>query len=150
MPVYNLPVLLAELQVDEGYREFVYDDATGKTSKVGDTIKGNLTIGIGRDLMTNGLTVGEAKMLLLNDINLVNEWIDKFLPWWSKLTDGRQRALVNMIFNLGTTGIKSFKMFLAKLQAEDYEGAAQELESSLWFKQVGDRAQRIVNLIRHG
>ena len=41
----------AQLEVEEGNRALIYDDATGKPFKKGDTLKGNLSAGIGINLM---------------------------------------------------------------------------------------------------
>lgn len=43
-----------QLERQESYRRFVYDDATGQEIVPGYTVQGNPTIGYGRDLMTEG------------------------------------------------------------------------------------------------
>jgi lysozyme len=142
--------MIAELTADEGLRLEPYDDATGHTHKQGVPVVGYLTIGIGRNLDTNGITKDEAEYLLTNDINMVAGWLNVKLPWWTGMTDGRQRALINMVFNMGTGGILKWPMFLSQLQSGNYEAAAATIKNSLWYTQVGNRAARIANLIQYG
>ena len=53
--------------------------------------------------------------------------------------------LLNMSFNLGQKGLLSFKDMWAAIEIEDWATAAVEMEDSKWFKQVKNRAVRLVN-----
>jgi lysozyme len=109
-----------------------------------------LTIAIGRNLDDVGLTKEEALYLLANDIKRCKDDLDRTVPWWTSLNEPRQRALVNMCFNLGITRLLGFKQFLGALKAGDYQRAALEAKDSAWYRQVGDRAKRIVESVRTG
>ncbi len=52
--------------------------------------------------------------------------------------------LLNMSFNLGKKGLKGFKKMWAAVEVEDWATAAVEMEDSKWFKQVKNRAVRLV------
>lgn len=143
--------LKADLKQDEGERLTVYDDATGEPIVSGSTVKGHPTIGVGRNLTSaRGITQDECDKLLDDDIHLVTGELEKQFPWWSSLSDGRQRALANMCFNLGMPTLKQFKNMLAALEKGDYDAAAKEALDSKWARQVGQRAQKIAQLIREG
>ena len=60
-----------------------------------------------------------------------------------------KQILVNMMFNLGRPRLAKFKNFRACLAAANWQGAADQMESSLWYKQVGKRAVRLVNRMRN-
>jgi lysozyme len=55
-----------------------------------------------------------------------------------------QEVLVNMIFNLGYTGLSRFKNFKRALEMEDWGQAAIEGRDSLWYRQVTNRAERLM------
>ena len=135
----DMTKLKAELIRDEGLRLKPYRCTAGK-----------LTIGVGRNLDDVGLIAEEASYLLENDIGRSAGDLDQNVPWWRSMTDARQRALVNMCFNLGWPRLKGFKNMLAHLQAGDFERAAAEALDSRWARQVGERAARIAALIREG
>ena len=66
------------------------------------------------------------------------------------MSDGRQRALANMAFNLGMPTLQRFSRMLRALEAGEYEAAAREALDSRWARQVGARAERIAELFREG
>lgn len=131
--------LIADLERDEGVRLKPYQDSLGI-----------LTIGIGRNLRDRGISREEAYHLLNNDLEGVVADLDRALPWWSSLTEPRQRVLANMAFNLGVPGLLAFRHFLAHAEAGDYEAASTEMLASHWATQVGPRAQRLANAMRDG
>lgn len=129
----------AELGRDEGVRLKPYRDGVGK-----------LTLGIGRNLDDVGITANEADYLLENDIGRAMAGLDAALPWWRELSEARQRALVNMAFNLGVAGLLGFRAAIAALHAGDYDAAAVAALDSRWARQVGMRADRIAAMLREG
>lgn len=133
----NRDLLTADLERDEGVRLRPYRCTAGK-----------LTIGIGRNIEDVGITKAEAYMLLGGDIDRVCADLDRSLPWWRQLSEGRQRALANLCFNLGISRLMGFQKMLAALKAGDYAEAAHELLDSRYAQQVGARAQRVAALIR--
>lgn len=145
----NRAKLLERLVEHEDLRLFVYDDATGKPLKKGDTLKGYPTIGIGRELSKTGLTRGEAFMLADNDIIEMTRRLEG-LAVWGTLNDTRQRVLANMAFNLGFAGLMKFRNMLRALEDGDYETAAEEMLCSRWAGQVKGRAQRLAKMMRTG
>lgn len=62
----------------------------------------------------------------------------------------RRCAVVDLLYNLGPNRFSKFIATLAALMRGDFDGAASNLENSLWFKQVGRRGPRICKLIRYG
>jgi len=146
----NRDAMLSLLIADEGLRLDLYDDATGKQLKKGDTIKGHPTVGIGRALDVNPLTASEAKYLCLNDIVRVEREIDRALPWWKNLSEKRQLVLASMAFQLGISGLMGFPKFIGALRRGDYEDAAREMGDSLWAKQTPKRVERLTEMMRAG
>jgi len=142
--------LTDQLIRDEALRLFAYDDATGLPLKPGDTLKGNLTIGVGRNLNDVGISLAEAKVLLLNDVANAIAQMEKAFPWSTGLDEVRHAALANMTFNMGVGRLSQFKNFLAAMAAGDWKTARNEMLDSLWAKQVGARAQRLAIQIDTG
>ncbi|TDO96677.1 glycoside hydrolase family protein [Marinomonas balearica] len=109
---------------------------------------GKLTIGVGRNLMDNGINVDEALYLLSNDIDEVQSQLENHLPWISDLPENRKMVLINMAFNLGVGGLLTFKNMLAALKRHDLELVEHEMLDSLWAEQVGHRADELAAQMR--
>ncbi len=146
----SITCLEDQLRRDESERQFAYDDATGGTLLKGATLKGNLTIGVGRNLSAKGLSKKERDFLLDNDISEATAALEANFPWIAELDDVRKGALVNMTFNEGVAHLAGFHVALGKMQAKDYAGAAAAFLDSLWAKQVGPRASRLCLQIESG
>lgn len=111
---------------------------------------GKLTIGIGRNLEDKGVTRTESILLCQNDLDEIEAALDRHLPWWRGMEQTRQHAIADMAFNLGIGGLLQFKRMLSALEAKDYRIAADEALRSRWAKQVGQRAHRLADMLRHG
>lgn len=134
----NLTDLRMELIRDEGLRLKPYHCTAGK-----------LTIGVGRNIEDIGITKEEALYMLDSDISRICQELDKALPWWRTLSDTRRRVLVNMGF-MGVPRLLGFVKALAAMKSGDYEEAAEQMHESRWAGQVGQRATRLCEMMRHG
>lgn len=147
----NLARTADQLKRHEGLRLVVYDDATGKPLKKGDTLKGHPTIGVGR-LLTDGrgISTTEAESLLANDIDLVIDELNRNIPWWNKMNEPRRAVMINMCFNLGWPGLSGFKNMLTAAEAGQYEWASDEMIDSNWYDQVGLRGTELAEQMHTG
>lgn len=137
---FNGDRLKEDLLRDEGFVEYAYKDSLGYW-----------TIGIGRliDKRKGGrITLEEAYYLLGNDIDRKAKALYQALPWLSSQPEPVQRALMNMAFQLGVTGLLRFKRTLALIKEKKYNEAADNALKSLWAKQTPNRAKRVTDLIR--
>lgn len=66
---------------------------------------------------------------------------EQFETWPAEI----QEILVNMVFNLGRTGLSRFIMFKSALEKNDWRLAAQYGRDSLWYRQVTNRAERLMS-----
>jgi lysozyme len=110
------------------------------------------TIGVGRNIDPNGgigLSEAEIDYLLNNDINRCIGELSAFV-WFPDLSETRQNAIIDMVFNLGITRFKGFKNAITAMSKSDFETAADEFYDSRWAKQVGNRAIEICEMIRKG
>ena len=135
----NYDILLEQLKDFEGLELKAYQCTAGKT-----------TIGLGRNLDDYGITEEEAYYLAKNNINELEDELDRAIPWWRQLDDARQRALINLSYNVGTTTLLKFKKTLQYLEDGSYEEAAKEVLDSRWADQVGRRAIFISNVFLTG
>ena len=58
--------------------------------------------------------------------------------------DEVQQILFNMMFNLGRPRLSKFKNMYLHLQNEDWANAAIEGRDSKWYRQVSNRAERLM------
>jgi lysozyme len=56
-----------------------------------------------------------------------------------------QQVVVNMMFNMGRPRLSQFKKFNAALEAGDWATAAVEGRDSKWYRQVTNRAERLMS-----
>lgn len=128
------------LKQDEGVRHFPYQDT-----------EGNWTIGVGRNLTANPLSIKTIRMMLDEDIEKAivgacNIFGQQLFDSWS---DARQHAITNLVFNLGESGFRQFHRTIAAIKENRWDLAAQYLMESKWARQVKGRAHRIVELVRN-
>jgi lysozyme len=131
--------LIENLVAHEGYRTMPYTDTVGK-----------LTIGVGRNLTDRGLSKEEVYFLLANDIKRACGEIDLYFPWVWKMTENRQRVMIELTFAMGITKIRGFKRMLLAAASGHYADAAIELLNSRWAEQVGERAHALAQLLELG
>ena len=136
---YDEDALRLELIRDEGKRLTPYKDTMGFW-----------TVGIGHQLKRGEpraqITERQCLEYLIGDVVDAEQKLDSMLPGWRNHGDARQRALVNLAFNLGW-GLKRFVNFLAAMEYENYAAAGRYLRDSKWAEQVKSRAPRIIHMI---
>ncbi len=128
---------------------------------------GFLTIGVGRNLdanplsleeikilgrrdLSSGITRQEAFLLLRRDIKKTVENCRRSISFFDSLDDERQYVLVDMAFNLGIKGLLKFKKMLMFIGVGNYRRAAAELLASRYAGQVRLRAERLAAVMRNG
>ena len=111
---------------------------------------GKLTIGIGRNLESRGISYKEADFMLNNDIQEALTELEGIFPDFDTYSENQQIALVDMVFNLGVTGFLGFKGMIKEIQVRNWEGASKEALDSLGAKQVGVRANEISWMLKEG
>jgi len=60
-----------------------------------------------------------------------------------------QEILVNMMFNMGRTRLSKFKKMHAAILEGDWKTAATEGRDSLWYRQVTNRADRLMERLEN-
>lgn len=136
--------VINQLIIDEGKKPEVYLDS-----------KGNKTIGIGHkvlqgEVFTDPLTDQDMIDLCTADIHRTVKNMNIVFPWWGNLNEDMQGAFVNMAFNMGCETLLEFTTFLDFLKAGEYPEAARDLTTTLWHKEVGERAVRIEEVFAGG
>lgn len=146
----NRELLIIELRADEGEKLRSYKDHLGYwTIGVGhliDPVRGANPAPFGVDLREGkSITPEQSEMLLQMDIDAKVAELDRRAPWWRRLSDNRQRVVVNMAFQLGVSGLLAFRKAVAAMQVGGYKEAAAQMRDSAWYKvQTPNRAARLV------
>ena len=142
--------IMQDIVADESFRQFVYDDATGLPLKRGDTLKGYPTVAYGLNLQTEGISEEEGHALAVASIQSALAWARTNLGYFYSLTPNRQRAVVEMIYQLGVHGFLSFKSMRNNLSLDFYDKAADDMLNSKWNQQTPSRCHRLASLMRAG
>lgn len=120
--------------------------------------QGALTIGVGRNLDANGISKEEAMRMLGEDIRACERDLEQifgsfnqvFGSYRRKDATTRVKALIDMRFQLGASGFRSFSSMIQAIKDKDWNRAADEALNSLWAQQTPERAREIAGMIRHG
>ena len=131
--------LIEQLKIHEGVKLKPYKCTAGK-----------LTIGVGKNIEDNGITLEEAEYLLQNDIAEARSQLLHAFPWVGELNDARISAMINFTFNVGIGTVKKFENTLSYMQSGEWDKAADEMMDSRWARQVGNRAIEVTEQIRTG
>tara|TARA_B100000427_G_C15517044_1_gene598640 strand:- start:2181 stop:2633 length:453 start_codon:yes stop_codon:yes gene_type:complete len=107
------------------------------------------TIGIGRNLSDNGITMEEAEMLLEHDINTVLKELNAHFSWYSDKPQTVQLVLADLCFNLGLPTLLKFKNMLESIKNNKYQEAAEHLLDSKYRTQTGRRALYNAHLLEN-
>lgn len=125
------------LEVDEGLRLKPYRCTAGK-----------ITIGIGRNLEDVGISKETALSMLDEDIISAEHTCHNLLgPEFATWGENRKLGWVNIAFNLGANSLSKFRNTIAAAKKNDWSSVRENLKSSLWYKQVGKRAERVISMI---
>ena len=143
----NLSQLRTDLETDEGVKYEVYLDHLGYP-----------TFGIGHLIRESdpeygaevGTPVSESRVAeaFESDVQTVLSDCTKLYSDWDELPEEAQLVIANMMFNLGYPRLSAFKGMKAGVDARDWNRAADEMIDSRWYKQVTNRANRLVERIR--
>jgi len=131
--------LRAMLVRHEGIRLLPYTDTVGK-----------LTIGIGRNLTDNGITLAEADIMFDHDVSLAVAKLRTIFPGFDQFFEARQNALISMMFNLGATRFCKFRKMIAAIESGDWQAAAGEMRNSLWASQLPGRVAELAKMVETG
>jgi lysozyme len=110
------------------------------------------TIGIGWNLEASPMRYSEARFRLRNDLDECRWDLEKIFPGqFDALPDHVQEVLMNMRFQLGTGGFRSFKKFIAAIRGWDFVKAQAEGLDSKWARHDSpERANELMEVLRHG
>lgn len=113
--------------------------------------EGYPTIGVGRNLETNGITEDEALYLLDNDIKIcVSDLRNIFdLTKFSIVSQpiNVYRVLVSMRFQLGAEGFRRFKKFIQAIKDNNIPRAQAEMINSRWYAQTPNRVNELIAML---
>ena len=144
----NIDQLRMELEYDEGCKYEIYLDHLGLP-----------TFGIGH-LVTEddpehsqevGTAVPEERVqeVFEQDVQITIGECKKLYEDWDDFPEEVQLICANMMFNMGRPRLSAFKGMKRGLDARDWNAAADEMVDSKWYRQVTNRAQRLVDRMRN-
>jgi lysozyme len=125
------------IAVDEGLRLKPYRCTAGK-----------LTIGYGHNLDDLGISQKVADIMLEEDAEIADTACYKiFGEQYENWSENRRLGWLNLAFNLGHGRLLQFRNTIRAARIEDWQEVEKGLRVSLWFKQVGKRAERVIRMV---
>lgn len=141
----NREAVFEQLKIDEGVVYEVYEDHLGyPTFGVGHLIvEGDPEFGAA---IGTPVTEDRVREVFERDLDVATEECHALYGEgnFSAFPDEVQQILANMMFNMGRTRLSKFKKFNAALECGDWKEAATEGRDSLWYRQVTNRAERLM------
>lgn len=139
------PILVKQVSRDEGRSATVYKDSLGLFT-IGDGIL------VDPSIPHAGLKQNEMDFITANRLAIaeMDAREDVGEAAFARLSPPRQRAIINMAYNLGDDRLEKFHMLIASLRAGDFKAAASNMKDSLWYRQVGKRGERLVKQMLTG
>lgn len=144
----DLERLRNELEADEGCKYKIYLDHLGLP-----------TYGIGHLVTENdeehgqpvGTPVSEERVaeVFEQDIQITLDECQRLYEDFDDLPEEVQLIIANMMFNMGRPRLSQFKGMKAGVDARDWNQAADEMVDSKWYRQVTNRADRLVTRMRN-
>jgi len=146
----NRESVYEQLKIDEGVVYEIYLDHLGYK-----------TFGVGHLVLESdpehGYDVGEPVSVerviecFNSDLDVaVSECVALYkADVWEGFPGEVQEILVNMMFNLGRPRLSKFKMMNRALEYGDWKEAAVQGRDSLWYRQVGKRAERLMTRLEN-
>ena len=139
----DIEQLKETLKIDEGVVYEIYNVHLGYP-----------TFGIGHLVLErdgeHGLPVGtpvsedRVSECFEQDVQVVIEDCKKLHDGWDGYPEEVKQIVANMMFNMGLTRLSKFNKHNAALQCGDWKEAAKEGRDSRWYKQVTNRAERLM------
>lgn len=111
---------------------------------------GKLTIGYGRNIEDNGISISEAEAMLNNDIQSFRDILYHRYKWYAGLSQVRKAVVIDMTFNLGISRFAKFKKTIEFIRQGEFGKASVEMLDSNWANQVGYRATELSKLFKKG
>jgi|TARA_A100001011_G_scaffold379045_1_gene444557 lysozyme len=140
----NRESVYEQLKIDEGVVYEVYHDHLGlPTFGVGHLVLES-DPEYGKDL---GFAVSEdrVKECFEKDLDTaISECEVLYEEHWKDFPGEVKEILVNMMFNMGRTRLSGFKNFKKALEEGNWKKAAVEGRDSKWYRQVTNRADRLM------
>ena len=144
----DIEKLREQLEIDEGVVHEIYLDHLGYP-----------TFGIGHLVRESdpehGANVG-TKVDEARCIEAFNEDVESVIkdclilyPDFDDLPEEVQQIVANMMFNMGRPRLSKFKGMKRGVDAKDWNAAADEMVDSAWYRQVTNRANRLVERMRN-
>lgn len=146
----NREEVFEQLKIDEGVVYEVYKDHLGYP-----------TFGVGHLVLESdpeyGLEVGSVvseervKECFERDLDIAIEECDQLYEdgRFGDLPSEVQQILVNMMFNMGRTRLSKFKKMHAAILEGNWVEAAKEGRDSRWYRQVTNRAERLMTRLEN-
>ena len=131
----DIQKLREQLEIDEGVVHEIYNDHLGYP-----------TFGIG-----HLITEDENDRVIEafdKDVQSVLSDCSILYPNFESLPEEAQQIIANMMFNLGRPRLSKFRGMKAGVDDQNWERAADEMVDSRWYRQVGARAERLVERMR--
>ena len=139
--------LKARIRSHEGVRTSMYLDSLGKA-----------TIGIGhliqpheREKFSEGVEISMELVEELFDLDLnraaagaevlIEECVGHDLP--EHITE----VILEMVFQLGTQGVRNFKKMWKAMRVKDWKKAAAEMKDSRWHSQTTKRCEHLAEIV---
>tara|TARA_R100001082_G_C4356044_1_gene156940 strand:- start:1069 stop:1521 length:453 start_codon:yes stop_codon:yes gene_type:complete len=139
--------LREELKIDEGCKYEVYLDHLGlPTFGIGHLItEKDPEHQMGMGTPVDEIRVNEA---FEQDVQVTIGECQILFDDWDELPETVRLITANMMFNMGRPRLSKFKKMIQAVKDKDWLEAGDQMQDSRWYKQVTNRADRLISRMR--
>jgi len=137
-------ILRKRIMDHEGFVDSVYLDTEKKA-----------TIGYGHlvtkeDNFVEGVKYKEKELrqLFYKDIEKAETGADQIIGHIKELHPEARNVIIEMVYQLGTTGVRRFSKLLLALEDGDYKKAGDEMIDSRWHQQTTRRCESLAGIMK--
>lgn len=148
----DLNKLRKQLEIDEGYKDYIYSDLDGKPTWPGRKIivngklvpDGNPTMGIGHLILKSDpeylmflntpeggktkVSKDQIEKYYIKDRDIALITCKRCVPDFHSYDEEPKQIIANMAFNLGEPRLRGFSQFLKDIIAKNFKMAAKEMQ----------------------
>ena len=97
------------------------------------------------------LTEEESKRIVADRIAEKHLGLGGTLDWYNDLPPEVQGVILEMCFQMGTSGMLQFRKMIEAMKDKDWKKASLEMKDSKWYIQTPNRCERLAEIVsNHG
>lgn len=111
--------------------------------------EGELTIGVGHNLDSKGISEAAAYFIMKEDLDECEEDLHTIFPnQFKSFPEDIQIVLMDMRFQLGPSRFRGFKKMIQAVRDDNPREMIKQMRDSRWYRQTTKRAETLIRMVQ--